>query len=296
MSKKQFAFTLIELLVVIAIIGILSSLIVVSMSGVTEKANIAKAQVFSNSLRNALMLNLVSEWKFDGSTLAGNVALNSDVLDSWGSNHGNVATHQPTVRSDSSCVQGSCLEFNGSSGYISIADSDSLDIGISDLSIEFWIKTSQANVGGVFHKNYQPGYSIVIGDVAAGKLKLELGDSSGYATVPTNSLINNNKWRHVVISIDRDVSAKWYIDGIVDNTGTGVTTRQGSLTNTASPSIGLYSTIYFSGLLDNFRIYNSAVPISLIRRDYYIGLNNLLINGGITKDEYLSRINNIANK
>ena len=48
------AFTLIELLVVIAIIGILSGLIVVTMSGVTQKARIAKAQAFSNSLRNAL--------------------------------------------------------------------------------------------------------------------------------------------------------------------------------------------------------------------------------------------------
>jgi prepilin-type N-terminal cleavage/methylation domain-containing protein len=56
------AFTLIELLVVIAIIGILSGLIVVSMSGVTQKANIAKAQVFSNSLRNSLMLIIVGEW------------------------------------------------------------------------------------------------------------------------------------------------------------------------------------------------------------------------------------------
>ena len=45
---KQLAFTLIELLVVIAVIGILSGLIVVSMSGVTNKATIAKAQVFSN--------------------------------------------------------------------------------------------------------------------------------------------------------------------------------------------------------------------------------------------------------
>jgi len=59
------AFTLIELLVVIAIIGILSGLIIVSMNGITNSATVAKAQVFSNSLRNALMMNLVSEWKFD---------------------------------------------------------------------------------------------------------------------------------------------------------------------------------------------------------------------------------------
>jgi len=61
--KRSFA--LIELLVVIATIGILSGLIVVSMSGVTNKATIAKGQIFSNSLRNSLMANLVSEWKFD---------------------------------------------------------------------------------------------------------------------------------------------------------------------------------------------------------------------------------------
>ena len=63
------AFTLIELLVVIAIIGILSGLIVVSMSGVTEKANIAKSQVFSNSLRNSLMINTVSQYNFNDSNL-----------------------------------------------------------------------------------------------------------------------------------------------------------------------------------------------------------------------------------
>jgi prepilin-type N-terminal cleavage/methylation domain-containing protein len=63
------AFTLIELLVVIAIIGILSALIIVGMSSTTQKATIAKAQVFSNSLRNSLMNNLISEWKFNGSGL-----------------------------------------------------------------------------------------------------------------------------------------------------------------------------------------------------------------------------------
>jgi prepilin-type N-terminal cleavage/methylation domain-containing protein len=78
MNKLFFkAFTLIELLVVIAIIGILSGLIVVTMSGVTAKATIAKGQVFSNSLRNALMLNLAAEYRLDG-----------NANDSWGSNNG----------------------------------------------------------------------------------------------------------------------------------------------------------------------------------------------------------------
>ena len=64
MSKK--AFTLIELLVVIAVIGILSGLIVVSMGGITTKANIAKLQVFSNSIKNSLMSDFVAEYRLDG--------------------------------------------------------------------------------------------------------------------------------------------------------------------------------------------------------------------------------------
>lgn len=62
---KRKAFTLIELLVVIAIIGILSGLIIVSLGGATSKANLAKAEVFYNSMRNAMLGDLISEWKFE---------------------------------------------------------------------------------------------------------------------------------------------------------------------------------------------------------------------------------------
>ncbi|MDD4531537.1 MAG: type II secretion system protein, partial [Candidatus Pacebacteria bacterium] len=114
------SFTLIELLVVIAIIGILSGLIVVTMNGVTAKANIAKSQVFSNSLRNALMLNLVSEWKFDGSGLSdGATANTSYFVDTWSQKNGSVTATPPTVLSGNNCVSNSCLAFN--SQFISVA-------------------------------------------------------------------------------------------------------------------------------------------------------------------------------
>ena len=50
------AFTLIELLVVIAIIGILSGLIIVSMSGSINSANDTKRKANVDAIRKALMI------------------------------------------------------------------------------------------------------------------------------------------------------------------------------------------------------------------------------------------------
>jgi prepilin-type N-terminal cleavage/methylation domain-containing protein len=141
------AFTLIELLVVIAIIGILSGLIVVAMGGVTEKASIAKSQVFSNSLRNSLMLNLVSEWKFDGVTTE-RAATNADVIDSWGSvNNGTIPASPaiPTIKPESDCVSGSCLSFDGGD-YVSHPTISFADLTpYTYLTWVKWVATNPSN-------------------------------------------------------------------------------------------------------------------------------------------------------
>ncbi|MDD4531589.1 MAG: prepilin-type N-terminal cleavage/methylation domain-containing protein, partial [Candidatus Pacebacteria bacterium] len=226
------AFTLIELLVVIAIIGILSGLIIVTMNGVTAKANIAKSQVFSNSLRNALMLNLVSEWKFDGSgVLDGGDATTVYTQDTWGANHGSSITGTLKVYSGNNCVTGSCLYFDGSS-YIS--GGSSLIPSQPFYTIEGWVKIPSSETGGanryLINLNSggdAPGFSPCFWTAYKSIIYL---NSSNYKYGASD--LRDDKWHHVVFvvigSAMADVAnSRIYVDGKLE--------AAGSVSNSNSP-------------------------------------------------------------
>jgi prepilin-type N-terminal cleavage/methylation domain-containing protein len=274
----QKAFTLIELLVVIAIIGILSGLIVVSMSGVTEKANIAKAQVFSNSLRNALMLNLVAEYKLDGNT-----------YDSWGNKNGTIIG-TPTISTN--CIQGSCYSFNGSTDYIYINDNDAFTFS-SEFTISAWAKTIIINrnerVVYVYDATSTDGFNFLKNNSKWGFALYQGGsENSIYA--------NNNltaEWTNIVGTRNQSGLMKLYINGVLQ-IATG--TIAGEINSSETIKIGSdnSSGARFNGLIDEVRFYKAVVPTSQIKEQYYLGLNSLLINGSINREEYSSRLNDYA--
>ncbi len=282
------AFTLIELLVVIAIIGILSGLIVVSMSGVTDKATIAKAQVFSNSLRSSLMLNLVSEYKFE-----------TDASDSWGTNTGTI-TGATIV---SNCVIGSCLNFvGGTTNNVSVADSVTLDniwSASHNFTLEAWINpVFYAGYQGIINKRSSGYFSASPGglfiDNVGNNLSLTIGtgNDAETATSANYTLSKFNTWIHVV-GTSNGSQLRLYINGVAGNP---VSFTQNPPANNDILTIGAWSlnSRPFSGKIDNARLYNSAIPTSQIKENYYTGLNKLLINGQISKTEYSERINSIA--
>ena len=62
--SKNKGFTLIELLVVIAVIGLLSSIVLVSMQRTREKARIAKAREEVNTIYKAILIKDATEEKY----------------------------------------------------------------------------------------------------------------------------------------------------------------------------------------------------------------------------------------
>ena len=70
-------FTLIELLVVVSVIGVLSAIVLASVSDARYEAELARGLVFEKNVHSALYDTLVAEYNFDGSA-----------EDSYGSNDG----------------------------------------------------------------------------------------------------------------------------------------------------------------------------------------------------------------
>ncbi|MFA5072272.1 MAG: LamG-like jellyroll fold domain-containing protein [Candidatus Pacearchaeota archaeon] len=301
----QQAFTLIELLVVIAIIGILSGLIVVSMSGATQKATIAKAQVFSNSLRNSLMANLISEWNFNetsgASTIDGwsgaktgtLVNFNFDSTDGW--------------QSDSQCISGGCLQLDGTDDYINYGDIYRPD-RVNNRTYSFWvypINLTGATVfstGGLYHS--KAGFSLFEFTSTTTTVGYDF-DVSPYRS-DFNITADIDKWNFFVLSIDisdpTNTVLKLYKNGVYISSMTQARATAGQWYK--SFLIGSYysgsldtPSGFLNGKIDQFRIYNTSLPTSQIQEQYYAGLNSLLTSGNINKEEYKQKLSNLlANK
>jgi prepilin-type N-terminal cleavage/methylation domain-containing protein len=276
------SFTLIEILVVIVIIGILSAFIIVSMAGISSKANIAKGQAFANSLRNSLLINLVSEYK-----------LNGNVNDSWGANNGTIAG-APVAKSSADCVSGGCYQFNGTTDYITIGDASTFDNDIvNDFTVSVWANFAGlgATARDIFGKGYDYTASkgINFRKQTTDTITLLVGNGTTMANISSNSTIAANTWYMLVATYD-GATAKIYVNGVLQTQTGAVSAPLQWHAATKMPAIGLNGGGVMYGKLDEVQIYSESVPVSKIRQDYYFGLNELLLNANIAFKEYEQKL------
>ncbi|MGI6341096.1 MAG: LamG-like jellyroll fold domain-containing protein [Minisyncoccales bacterium] len=291
---KNKSFTLIELLVVIVIIGILAGVIMISTSSSIDKANFAKAQAFSSTVQNELLLNLVSEWTFDeGPTLSG-LATNADVKDVWGNNNGDVTSHAPSVLTGDNCLFNKCLQFTGTN-YIFVPDNESTRL--SSVTITAWIKAS-ASYNSKFLSKRNDSTFYFLGLTSGGKRPYLGIGSSSYNLIEWGSDLTLNEWHFIAGTFD-EVNSKGilFVDGI--SKSQSMSYNVGDLTDRpviigAESTSGTSISNFFRGNIDNVKLYNAYYAAAYIKKDYILGLNNLFLKGFISKEEYNERINTLA--
>ena len=164
---------------------------------------------------------------------------------------------------------GQGLNFDGNNDYVSTGN---ITLGTNSVTVSAWIYSSNFQHNGmiVTKSPVNGDWALFVENGAASEgspgIKLRGANSSGiYASFPTN-----NKWHHVVGTI-AGTTGTIYVDGVQVSTGT-VT----AISNTTDIiSIGRYAEsgggYYFSGKIDDVRVYNRAISATEVQQLYNLG-------------------------
>jgi len=148
------------------------------------------------------------------------------------------------------------LSLNGS-GYASIADGSQagLNMGLSDFMIEGWVKTSNTGVIQYFMtKRTTSGYY----------LRTDANDHifgvvNSAVVVASNFPVSDGQWHYIVFVVDKSSATglKLFVDGVeCSYSSQQDPTAIGNVDSADDFAIGRFLSWYFTGLLDEMRVWN----------------------------------------
>jgi len=291
LSVSSPAFTLMELLVVIAVIGLLSSIIFAITRGANEQGRIAKGLYFSQHLHNSLGSWAAGIWSFDEGS-----GTTANDISGWGNN--GTLVDSPVWRcagvdlNFTPSGQGCSLEFDGVNNYVDLGSAVSLDNAFENkqqFTIELWLNSQVVTprsevVLSKWVVSPMNGWVLRLNDARLPYFHIREGADVMYANAPTSTMLN--KWHHIAITRDTQ-NITVYLDS---KAGTPVTTSLNISAADANLLIG-YAVLnnYFSGFIDEVRIYATDLTATQIQSQYYAGLDRLLAKNLIDEQEYQER-------
>jgi len=178
--------------------------------------------------------------------------------------------------------------FNGSSSFASVADSADLRLNNTDFTLNAWVKMDSYNssYGSIIMSKRTPGINSgwtwsITGATGNPTGVASYGPGGGNTNAFGSVPVGLSSW-HMVTSVYNLASGQFsiYIDGVLDNTTSGILTANGAIT--AMLYIGkddATSSYYFHGAMDDIKIYNRGLSSSEIQQLYNIDNIPSLSNG-----------------
>jgi hypothetical protein len=220
--------------------------------------NTATTSPITVSVNNTVSTGLVAAYAFNEG--AGTAAQDSSGLGNGGTLNNAVWT--------SAGMFGSALSFNGSNSWVSVVDSASLDLTTS-MTLEAWVRPSSlsADWRTVILKERPAGlaYALYATDGASRPPAGYIAVSGSDIGVVGPTLLGINTWTHLAMTYD-GATLRLYVNGQLANSRS---TSGAAAISTSPLRIGGNATWgeWFSGLIDEVRVYNRVLSQAEIQAD-----------------------------
>jgi len=162
----------------------------------------------------------------------------------------------------------------GGSDWVTVNDSDSLDLSVNGLTLEAWVYPTEAPSGWATVLAKEASGVLVYGLLlyAEGGLirpEISVRTSAGTRGVQGAYGLPLNSWSHITGTYD-GANLQLYVDGYVNRNQMAGASAPGMIVTSTEPlRIGGNSVWgeYFQGMIDDVRVYNRALTQSDIQRD-----------------------------
>lgn len=250
---QERAFTLIELLVVVAIIGLISAVVIGSVTIARENARIAAGKKQDGYIYRSIGDQLVGAWNFD--EVSGTATVDS-------SGNGNNGTYAGgAVRAALSPYSGTSLQNPGS-----VTISDVKGLSPSVVTVTAWVYvTANHDWHNFVSNNWGANGGWILFSNSQGTVSFGVYHAGAQRTAA--SVVNKlkiNQWNFLVGTYDGS-KAELFVDG----QSVATNTYPGAPLTTTSPLIigGAGPTKY----IDQVRVYSSPLTVAQINALYALG-------------------------